>query len=330
MKSFRLSRPATLAEAQARLVARRGPPLSGDPRPLAGGQDLLTEMKEHLVEPEELIDLSGVSGLDGLEVEGGTLRIGALVTLGRLAADPRVRAGWQLLAEAAESVGSPQIRSLGTVGGNLCQRPRCWYYRNERAPCIKKGGSECFAASGLNKYNAILGGGPSYIVHPSDLGPALVALGAEVSLVGGTGERRLPLERFFTLPSEGSVLKENVLASDELLGSVSVPALEAGARSTYLKFRERSSYDWALASVALVLRVEQGTIRRARLCLGGVAPIPWRCESTEKLLVGKPMEESTWRAAAEDALKEAQPLAQNGYKVPLAKGLVLKAMKSLA
>jgi xanthine dehydrogenase YagS FAD-binding subunit len=253
-----------------------------------------------------------------------------MATVARVAASPLVRERWTAVAEAAESVGSPQIRNLGTVGGNLCQRPRCWYYRNVEAVCLKKGGSECFAASGLNKYNAILGGGPSYIVHPSDLAPALVALGAEVEIVGPSGARSLALERFFTLPSEGSVLKETVLATDEIVTQVRVPAPEDGVRSTYLKFRERSSYDGALAAVALALRVEEGTIRAARLCLGGVAPIPWRCASTEALLVGQPMEEATWRRAAEDALKEAAPLEQNGYKVPLAKGLILKAMKSLA
>src|SRR5262249_41944733 len=148
------------------------------------------------------------------------------------------------------SIASPQIRSFGTLGGNLCQRPRCWYYRNEQAKCIKKGGSECFSHDGLNKYNAILGGGPSYIVHPSDLAPALVVLDAQVLLRGPGGERSLPIERFFTLPSEGSVLKENVLADDEILISVAIPAPAAPTRSTYLKFKERGSFDFALVSVA--------------------------------------------------------------------------------
>jgi xanthine dehydrogenase YagS FAD-binding subunit len=330
MKAFKLWNPTSVDEVIELLPSRRGPAEMEDARVLAGGQDLLPTMKEHLVEPDELVQLRGVPGLDGIELEGERLHLGAMATLARVAADERVRSTWTAVAEAAESVGSPQIRNQGTVGGNLCQRPRCWYFRNEQAPCIKKGGAECFAASGLNKYNAILGGGPSYIVHPSDLAPALVCLDAEVQIQGPRGERSEVLDRFFTLPSEGSVLKENVLATDELVLAVHVPKPAAGTRSTYLKFKERSSYDWALASVALALRVEGGKIAAASLCLGGVAPIPWRCTSTEEMLVGQPMNEDTWRAAAEDALKEAEPLEHNGYKVPLAKGLILKAMKSLS
>jgi xanthine dehydrogenase YagS FAD-binding subunit len=224
-----------------------------------------------------------------------------------------------------------QIRSVGTVGGNLCQRPRCWYYRHEHAVCIKKGGSECFAYGGQNKYNAILGGGPSYIVHPSDLAPALVALGASVDIAGTRGTRSVELERFFTLPSEGSVLRENVLAGDEVVTAVRVPApVGTGWRSTYLKFRERGSYDFALASVALALRMEGGTIAAARLVLGGVAPIPWRCEGAEKLLAGRKIDAETCAKAGAEALRGAEPLEYNAYKVPLAQGLVTKALQALA
>lgn len=330
MKAFKYWSPTSIEDALKLLPSRRGPAESTDARVMAGGQDLLPTMKEHLVEPSDVVALRGIPGLDAIEVQGGVLELGALATLARIADEAGVRAGWAAVAEAAESVGSPQIRTQGTLGGNLCQRPRCWYFRNEDAPCIKKGGSECFAATGLNKYNAILGGGPSYIVHPSDVATALVALGAEIAIVGTRGARASSAESFFTLPSEGSVLKENVLASDELVTGVTVPALPADARSTYLKARERSSYDWALSAVALALVVEGGNITWARMCLGGVAPIPWRCTSTEALLVGKPMSEETWRLAARDAVKDAEPLEHNRYKVPLTEGLVMKAMRALA
>jgi xanthine dehydrogenase YagS FAD-binding subunit len=331
MKSFRLLNPKSLDQAIALSDTGRDPNLRDKKKILAGGQDLFTEMKEHLVEPDDVVNLKGIPDLDRIEIDGaGNLSIGALATIERLEDHGGVRERMLLLFEAAGSIASPQIRSQGTVGGNLCQRPRCWYYRNEHARCIKKGGSECFSYNGLNKYNAIFGGGPSYIVHPSDLAPALVALSAKASLRGKSGSRTVELEKFFTLPSEGSVLRENVLEPSEILESVSVPAPAPGMRSTYLKFKERGSYDFALASVALALWTEGNTIRRARLVLGGVAPIPWRCSAAEKLLEGRVLDPSTFDAAAAEAVKGAEPLGQNGYKVPLVKGLVVRAMQHLA
>ena len=328
MKAFELHNPATLAAALELLPAPRDTKAHGKIKLLAGGQDLLTEMKEHLVEPDVLVNLKSIPGLDALDfTPDGSVTIGALVPLYALESDMRLP---RVVVEAAGSVASVQIRNQGTLGGNLCQRPRCWYYRHEQALCIKKGGSECFAYGGLSKYNAILGGGPSYIVHPSDLAPALVACGAEAVIASKKGERKVALESFFTLPSEGSVLRENVLASDEVLTHVRVPALPgAGWRSTYLKFRERSSYDFALASVALALRFEGATIREARLVLGGVAPIPWRCEKAEKALVGKTIDADACKLAGALALEGAEPLKYNGYKVALAQGLITKALRKL-
>lgn len=332
MKSFALANPKSLGQAVERLASTgRDPRAREKVRLLAGGQDLLTEMKEHLAEPDELVNLKTIPGLDRIEDGAkGELAIGALATLASLERHEGLRERYRLVHEAARSIASPQIRSVGTVGGNLCQRPRCWYYRNEAAKCLKKGGSECFAYEGLNKYNAIFGGGPSYIVHPSDLAPALVACGAQVTLHGGKGERTLPLEQFFTLPSEASVLRENVLGQDEILTRVSLPAALPGTKSTYLKFKERGSYDFALCSVALSVVMEGDKIAAAHLVLGGVAPIPWRCTRTEKLLAGRKLEEATYVAAAEDALKDAEPLGHNAYKVPLAQGLIRRAFQSLA
>lgn len=332
MNRFRLVRPRTLEEAIAALPDAPLPDRRHEARPLAGGQDLLTELAEHLAEPATLVSLDGLAELAGIDVGAdGALVIGAMTTVAALGEDSRVRRDWTVLAEAADSVGSPQIRSQGTVGGNLCQRPRCWYFRNEGALCLKKGGSECLAwSSGLDRYNAILGGGPSYIVHPSDLAPALVALDAIVEIAGPDGERAVPIRRFFTLPSEGDVLRENVLAPNELITRVRVPRPEPGLASTYLKFRERGSYDFALSAVALCLWAEGEVIRRARIALGGVAPIPWPCEGAEETAAGRRNELGTWELVAEACVAGADPLEQNGYKVPLTRGLVVRAFQALA
>jgi xanthine dehydrogenase YagS FAD-binding subunit len=332
MKAFDHLRPASLEQALELLPSGRDPRARERTRLVAGGQDLYTELKDRIIAPDELVDLKGLSVLDGVEISPDrSLSIGALTTLGTLERHLRVGLLHPVLQQAAASVASPQIRNVGTLGGNLCQRPRCWYYRHSAIDCIKKGGAECLAYGGLSKYNAILGGGPSYIVHPSDVAPALVALGAEAQIVGKRGARSVELERFFTLPSEGSVVRENVLAGDEILARVRVPAPDGeGWRSTYLKFRERGSYDFALASVALCLRMQGDTIADARLVLGGVAPIPWRCASTEQLLVGRKIDAATCAAAGDEALQGAEPLKYNAYKVPLTKGLITRALQKLA
>ncbi|HED64415.1 MAG TPA: xanthine dehydrogenase family protein subunit M [Planctomycetes bacterium] len=329
MHRFRLEFPKDVAAATSLLPSHRGPLTPRDARVLAGGQDLLGELKDHLVEPDTLVSLHRIPGLDGFEL-GEDLRLGALVTLAVIERDTALRERFTVLAEAAESVATPQIRTQATLGGNLCQRPRCWYYRNEEAPCIKKGGAECFAFGGRNKYNAILGGGPSYIVHPSDLAPALVCLDATVTKTAREGTETIALESFFTLPSEGSVQRENVLRANELLLGVHVPALGPGWKSTYLKFRERESFDFALAAVALAVRLDGERIAEAKLVLGGVAPIPWRARAAEDFVAGKPNTRSTWKAAADLALAGAEPLEHNAYKIPLTKGLIQKAFRKLA
>lgn len=329
MHAFTLKNARTLEQALAALAENAG--AKNQPaRLLAGGQDLLTEMKEHLVEPRTLVNLKGIAGLDRIEfTAAGACTIGALVTVAALEEHAGVRERLRVLAEAAASVGSPQIRSVGTVGGNLCQRPRCWYYRSEHAKCLKKGGDECFSFSGMNKYNAILAGGPSYIVHPSDLAPALVALDASVTLASAAGERTVAIEAFYTLPSDGDLQRETVLRSDEVLTKIEIPAPDAGVAGTYLKFRERGSYDFALAAVALCVVREGGKIKKARVALGGVAPVPWRSLPAEAALVGAPWERATFEKAAAAAVMGAESLGQNAYKIPLTKGLVIRALQSL-
>jgi len=261
-----------------------------------------------------------------LSLDAKGLTIGALITLTELEEHQGVRRNLPGLAEAAHSVASPQIRNLGTVGGNLCQRPRCWYFRLEEVECLKKGGSICYAAEGENKYHAILGGGPSYIVHPSDLAPMLVALGAQLTVVGPEGKKVIPIEKFFTLPAEGSIRRENVLKNDEIVTEIYVPQSGFSAHSTYLKFKERDSLDFAMASVAAAVQMSGNTVKEARIVLGGVAPIPWRVPAAEKYLAGKSLTKETMTEAGKIALAGAKPLDKNAYKVPLTQTLVRRAL----
>jgi len=328
MKAFEWANPTTVREAvQFLKTAPAVTDIDEAARPIAGGQDLLTTMKDYTTRPARVVNLKNIRGLDQIQGNAKTgLTIGALVTLTQLEEHPLVRASFPGLAEAAHSVATPQIRNLGTVGGNLCQRPRCWYFRLEEVICLKKGGSECYAANGENKYNAILGGGPSYIVHPSDLAPMLVALGASVSVAGADAKRVIPLDKFFTLPDE-NIRRENVLRNDEIITQIQVPASAVAAHSTYLKFRERESMDFAMAAVAAAVQLGRNkTVEQARLVLGGVAPIPWRTPEAEQFLIGKTLGADVLAEVARLALKGAQPLEKNGYKVPLAQTLVRRAL----
>jgi xanthine dehydrogenase YagS FAD-binding subunit len=332
MKAFEWMSPNSVNEAVGMLKSAPASANADDAaRPIAGGQDLLTTMKDYITRPSRVVNLKSIRGLDRIEGDGQSgLKIGALVTLAQLEEHPSVRRSFPGLSEAAHSVATPQIRNLGTVGGNLCQRPRCWYYRLEEVVCLKKGGSECYAAKGENKYNAILGGGPSYIVHPSDLAPMLVALGASVSVTGAEGKRVIPLDRFFTLPSEGSIRRENILNNDEIITHIQVPASTVATRSTYSKFKERESRDLALSAVAAV--VEFGVnkmIRKAHLVLGGVAPIPWRATKAESFLTGKTLSDDVLAEAGRLALDGAEPLEKNAYKIPLTQTLVRRALSKL-
>ena len=326
MKAFEWTNPATVQEAVKMLAGATTGDIDEAPRPIAGGQDLLTTMKDYTSRPARLVNLKHIRGLNNIKVNASGLTIGALVTLTELEEHAGVRKSFPGLAEAAHSIATPQIRNLGTVGGNLCQRPRCWYFRLEEVVCLKKGGSECYAASGENKYNAIIAGGPSYIVHPSDLAPMLLALGASVTVVGAR-KRVIPLDKFFTLPSEGNIRRENVLKNEEIITEIFVPASPLAARSTYFKFKERESLDFALASAAVAVQLAPNqTVREARIVLGGVAPVPWRVPNAEKYLVGKNLNSEVLAEAAKIALADAKPLEKNAYKVPLAQTLVRRAL----
>lgn len=329
MKAFEWMNATTIPEAVSALKSGPAPTdLDDAPRPIAGGQDLLTTMKDYLTRPTRVVNLKSIRGLDKIQPDGkGGLRIGALVTLNQLEENPLVRRSFPGLFEAAHSIATPQIRNLGTVGGNLCQRPRCWYFRLEEIVCLKKGGTECYAATGENKYHAIFGGGPSYIVHPSDLAPMLVALGASVSVAGAEGKRTIALDKFFTLPSEGNLRRENVLKNDEIITDIFVPGSKFAAHSTYLKFKERDSMDFAMSSVAAAVATGPNkTVTEARIVLGGVAPVPWRVPKAERSLIGKALNQDVLMNAAKIALEGAAPLAKNAYKIPLTQTLVRRAL----
>ena len=291
---------------------------------IAGGTDLLAELKEYVETPKTLVNLKTLPEMDGIKADASGLKIGALTTVADIAQHPTIQHHYTVLAQAAASVATPQIRNVGTLGGNLCQRPRCWYYRDETINCLKKGGDTCYAVDGLSKYHAILGGDPVYIVHPSDIAPALIALGASVKIVGPEGEKTMSLEEFFTLPATNP-FRENVLEPNEIVVEVEVPHAKSNTRSFYLKAREKGAPDFALASVAGVFEMDGKACKTASIVLGGVAPAPWRSKEAESALTGKMLDESVSKMAGADAVKDAQPLNDNAYKVTLTQNLISRA-----
>ncbi|MDZ7374691.1 MAG: xanthine dehydrogenase family protein subunit M [candidate division KSB1 bacterium] len=319
MRNFEHVNARSVAEA-SRLLSQKGKTVAA----IAGGQDLLCLLKDRLLEPDVVVNLKTIPGLNRIEFdEAKGLLLGSLVTLSELEEHPLVRRLYPALAEAAASVGSPQIRNMGTVGGNLCQRPRCWYFRGN-FPCLRRGGDYCSAAAGQNRYHCILGGDPCYMVHPSDLAVPLVAYGARVEVTGPKGRRWLALEDFFVLPRV-ELARETVLKPGELVTAVAVPPPE-GRKSAFVKFTERGAWDFAVASAAVVLGKGDGRLRGGRIVLGGVAPIPWVARKASAALVDAEASEEKLAELAELALEGAQPLSQNSYKVALTKSLVRRAM----
>lgn len=295
----------------------------------AGGTDLLGCLRDGVFGASKVVSLSALDDLQGIrETAGGGLRLGALTTITEVAASPVVRDRHPGLAQAASEVASPQLRHQGTIGGNLCQRPRCWYFRGD-FHCAKKGGELCYAVDGENRYHAIFGGGPCHIVHPSDTAPMLLALGASVKTVAPGGGRTIPLADFFQLPVD-NLTGENVLERGEIVTEVWIPPSAVGLRSSYRKVRERGAWDFALTSVALALRLDGRKVEEANVVLGGVAPIPWRSEAAEAAITGKELDAGTAAAAGRAAAEGAEPLEQNGYKVPLVRGTVEASLLAFA
>ncbi|MDE0484414.1 MAG: xanthine dehydrogenase family protein subunit M [Candidatus Poribacteria bacterium] len=293
----------------------------GEVMMIAGGTDLLSELKEYIETPKTLINLKTLPGMDSITADATGLKIGALATVTDIAMHPTIQHHYTVLAQAAASVATPQIRNVGTLGGNLCQRPRCWYYRDETVNCLKKGGDICYAIDGLSKYHAIFGGDPVYIVHPSDIAPALIALNASLKIAGPEGEKTLKVEEFFTLPA-ANPFRENVLEPNEIVVEVQVPQPKPNTKSFYLKAREKGAPDFALASVAGVFEMMGKTCQVANVVLGGVAPAPWRSAEAETALTGKMINEAVSMNAGAEAVKDAEPMNDNAYKVTLAQNLI--------
>jgi xanthine dehydrogenase YagS FAD-binding subunit len=264
----------------------------------------------------------------GIEARPEGLEIGALTTLAEIEQHPVVRQGYRALAQAAAVAATPQIRNLATVGGNLLQRPRCWYFRNSRIDCWLKGGSDCPARDGENRNHAIAGGGPCYAVHPSDIVPALLAFDAAVRIRGPQGERWMELEDFMRAPSDDR-RTETLLGPDELVLGLRLPPHPEPTRSAYVKAMDRKTWAFALAGVACALRLSGGKVAHARIVLGGVAPIPLRAQAAERELLGRGATPDRFAAAAEAALQDARPLRHNGYKVPLTKALLRQALTTV-
>jgi len=291
----------------------------------AGGTDAMMRMKEGLDKPQQLVNLKSVQDLDFIREEKDGLHIGATTHLIDLI-ENKAAQKWTGLIEAAKSIGTIQLRNMGTVGGNLCQRPRCWYFRSRHFHCLRKYGETCFAIYGENKYHAILGADPCYIVHPSDLAPMLIALGAKAKINGPEGGREIALEDFYVLP-EQDAHHETILKPQEVLTEIIVP--HPSGKSHYLKFRERQSMDFALISVAVAAKVSGKKTSNVRVAFGGVAPKPWRAKIAEKNLEGKNADSDVVAAAGDAELASAEPLSQNEYKVILAKNLLKRAVREL-
>ncbi len=311
MREFKIAQPRTTDELAALLTETQEPVAM-----MAGGTDLIDELKSGVSMAGLVVDLQAVAGLAGIAPEKEGLRIGAMTRVVEMAEDAAVARDYPSLKQAALSLATPQIRNVGTVGGNLCQRPRCWYYRDPQVVCRKKGGYNCLAFQGRNKYHAILGGGSCFIVYPSDLAPALISLGAKVTIGSAKGDKVVPLEQFYALP-EVDVTRENVLAKGQFLKSVWVPAPKPGQKAAYVKLKERGAWDFALVSAAVAGTVKDGVFTEISVVMGGIAPVPWRLKKAEDALRGRPATEASVRQAVDEALKEASPLRENGFKADL-------------
>ena len=322
--TFRLLQPASLGDALAMLADNPDAVM-----PIAGGTDLLSEIRDGTAAASVLVALDGIAdaGLHGITpTAGGGLRIGALTTIADIAAHDGICRDYTALAEAAGGLATPQVRNLGTLGGNLNQRPRCWYYRHPLTVCLKRGGDRCYALAGVGKYLCVTGGDRCFIVHPSDTAVALSALGAAVGIAGASGAvRTVPIADYFTGPGV-DVTRENILQPGELLTEITLPPPAPGQRSVYLKARERESGDFALVSVAASVAVSGGRVAQAAIVLGGVAPTPYRAAGAAEYLLGRDAGAVDAAEAGARALRDPRPLPDNAYKVPLAANLVRRAV----
>ena len=320
LPKFKYSRPTTLDQLFATIEDQPA-------RVHAGGSDLMGCLREGVFDAGTVVSLSGIEELQGIRPANGGLRVGAMTSVADVAAHDEVRSKFAALAEAAAVVASPQLRNQGTIGGNLCQKPRCWYYRGH-FDCLRKGGDMCYAYEGENQYHCIFGGDMCYIVHPSDTAPALAALGAVCRITGPGGSRSLPIEKLHVPPSDDPQ-REISLEDDEILTEIMLPKPAAGLRSSYRKVRSRGAWDFALAGLALALVFDGETVSSARVFLSGAAPVPWRSRAVESVVTGTALDDSTIAKAAEAVVAGAEPLAENGYKIDLFKGLTTDQLEAI-
>src|SRR5919201_4449788 len=321
MKQFDLYEPTSVTEATGFLGQ-----FGAKARVIGGGSDLLGGIMKDWVTgkgmplPDQIIDLTTIPDLKGIRSGADGFHIGATTTLSELIEDPDLTAKVPLLGQAAASVASPLIRNFGTLGGNINQRPRCWFFRGENFNCYKKGGDFCYAVTGDNRYHAIIGGELCYIVHPSDTSTALLALNASAKISGVNGDRTVAFDKYFIGPRE-DVLRENVLGKGEFMTHVTIPNPAGGTKMAWNKLKDRQVYDFALTSVAVAFTMDGNNWKDGRIVLGGVAPVPYRAIVVEDALKGKDIK-STIKQAAAQIRTVARPMSLNAYKVDLAQGLI--------
>jgi xanthine dehydrogenase YagS FAD-binding subunit len=327
MKNFTYYRPKTAEDAVGLLDNRWG-----TSELLAGGTDLLDLQKEYITQPDKVVSISAIPDLAAIQEAGSSYVIGAGTKLAAIAEHPDLRKHFPALTTPAGIIGGPQIRNMGTLGGNLCQRNRCWYFRDEHVHCLLKDGDKCYALDGENRYHAVFTQGHKcVIVNPSTLAPALIALGATADILGPQGKRTIELAKFFYAPSSGTE-REHVLKPNEIVLRVTIPKPEASrlnANASY-EVRHKQAYDWPLVQAAVAFQHEGRKASKVSIVLGHVAPTPHIAEAAARALEGKDVTDETAAAAGKAAAEGAKPLAQNGYKIKLIEVAVKRALLTAA
>lgn len=323
MERFEYASPTTVKDATALLGASWA-----DAQVLAGGTDLISMMKDFVTAPKRVVNIKGIAELGGIAKTATGVRIGAAVTFDDLSSHPLIRAEFPSLLTAALGVASPQIRNMGTVGGDLCQRPRCWYFRGGHGLFALQDGKS-LVPNGENKYHAIFGANPAYFVSASSMGPALAALGAHVKIASPSGTRTVAVDKFFLIPKTENE-REIDLHPNEIVTEILIPSASAAVKNATYEIREKQALDWPLATASVALKMSGGKVATARIVMGHVAPIPWTAIAAEHSLTGKAIDEASAQAAGDAAVEGAQPLSQNGYKVQLAKVAVKRALLAAA